>query len=990
MSFVRKFFSREKEPKTPSSATLDMTQSMIDFITNDTSPNDSFRSLQLGSNTSFSNLDDERRYKSDKCETEPDLPRKVKLNITSVFNTPKRGSIIDDLYEIVQEQVIDQVGGMLQTSRKPTVSPKLLKSVQQQDFDLYIARLRKVYEVYKKNNAIRARQKQREQVNNAANLIKCYETVPSQYFDEDFMFNFQYLVKDRSVLFKAQEDLSESLDLVDESLYHQITHRFEEFLEILLKLNNLESQIHNSVYSIRFFKNFNNELRQKLSSKVQGVLTLKRRKINIEKTLALIDLINVVKKTLPTLVHLIQKNNFDSAVKLVRTSEETYKTKLKSIKGLKNFNVNFTEARSTLEKLLTSEFENRCINYLSPLLSYGINKETDQTDPIQQKFLSIFGESSKEEGGVYDLSWTLDKISVNPEVEKNIVKIILEYIKIKDFPLTVYKGKLLELMKKFHKKFVTDVTECIDPKTNLKNMPFDLYLKAIVFYFETFQRFLTMHFNLNSRILSALVEFYSNNFVEKGAHNAAGYSYLPTLDTKSMKDLNETVQEFYLTLAMIFKYFNDRLAEVISLRNNENITLKQFGKLVKVFDHITNYFQNDLQLNEKLNAWIVSDKESIRKPLLKLTSSLSDKITISPTQNLFIQLQRDFINQYHKRQLEALKTSLEQEAWARAELSSDLLSSFKVFSQVHGSLENQAKSAEEEEDGNPQEQNLAEKKEGEFVIQNNEVHYNGKKYQITTSFILLLQNINDYVEIGSRFKYIGLDAISKAFETIKTYNSYSMQLVLEAGAITFGKVPRITAKVLGISSISLSLLADLIDPLYQNITKLDLKINQEWLNLEVAKVKHDVTIHINDISAKIRSILKSKLVEQSNELKKLNWGNVQEKITTPTKSTTNILTNTKQMYKQIQAFLLKEQLINIAKAILDDLKILMLPVYENINVENRIAAKRVKDELQHFNDELYQIPIMQEKAVNYSEFEDRIVALLEDKCNHYLEVTSLH
>lgn len=54
------------------------------------------------------------------------------------------------------------------------------------------------------------------------------------------------------------------------------------------------------------------------------------------------------------------------------------------------------------------------------------------------------------------------------------------------------------------------------------------------------------------------------------------------------------------------------------------------------------------------------------------------------------------------------------------------------------------------------------------------------------------------------------------------------------------------------------------------------------------------------------------------------------------------------------------------------------------------TTNRVKEELTHFNDELYQIPIFQEKAVNYSEFEDRIVALLEDKCNHYLEVTSLH
>ncbi len=93
MSFVfRKFFSRPQEPKTPNSAQLDMTQSMIDFITEDTSPNDSFRSVQptLNSSLSLSTLSERKHYKSDKCETEPDFPRKARLNITSVFNNPKR------------------------------------------------------------------------------------------------------------------------------------------------------------------------------------------------------------------------------------------------------------------------------------------------------------------------------------------------------------------------------------------------------------------------------------------------------------------------------------------------------------------------------------------------------------------------------------------------------------------------------------------------------------------------------------------------------------------------------------------------------------------------------------------------------------------------------------------------------------------------------------------------------------------------------------
>jgi len=46
------------------------------------------------------------------------------------------------------------------------------------------------------------------------------------------------------------------------------------------------------------------------------------------------------------------------------------------------------------------------------------------------------------------------------------------------------------------------------------------------------------------------------------------------------------------------------------------------------------------------------------------------------------------------------------------------------------------------------------------------------------------------------------------------------------------------------------------------------------------------------------------------------------------------------MCKQIQGYLLKDQLIGIMRGILDDFKTCMLPVYENINVESGISAKR--------------------------------------------------
>lgn len=40
------------------------------------------------------------------------------------------------------------------------------------------------------------------------NLMRCYDFVPNLYFDERFIFNFEYLTKDRSKVLNAQDDVS--------------------------------------------------------------------------------------------------------------------------------------------------------------------------------------------------------------------------------------------------------------------------------------------------------------------------------------------------------------------------------------------------------------------------------------------------------------------------------------------------------------------------------------------------------------------------------------------------------------------------------------------------------------------------------------------------------------------------------------------------------------------------------------------------------------
>jgi len=86
--------------------------------------------------------------------------------------------------------------------------------------------------------------------------------------------------------------------------------------------------------------------------------------------------------------------------------------------------------------------------------------------------------------------------------------------------------------------------------------------------------------------------------------------------------------------------------------------------------------------------------------------------------------------------------------------------------------------------------------------------------------------------------------------------------------------------------------------------------------------------------------MKNRLIEQCNELKKMSWGNAQEKVNIPTKYSAGILHNTRQIYKTIEDFLSRDQLVEIFNVIFTDIKDYYLPIFDNTNIESKLAAKR--------------------------------------------------
>jgi len=75
-------------------------------------------------------------------------------------------------------------------------------------------------------------------------------------------------------------------------------------------------------------------------------------------------------------------------------------------------------------------------------------------------------------------------------------------------------------------------------------------------------------------------------------------------------------------------------------------------------------------------------------------------------------------------------------------------------------------------------------------------------------------------------------------------------------------------------------------------------------------------------------------------LEQLEWHNKNEKISIPTLYSSQILSNTKQMYSTIQDYLQTEDIIKIFNVVLNDITLNFLGFFLNMKIESKIEATR--------------------------------------------------
>ena len=336
-----------------------------------------------------------RMVKNSRYSVEPssmDMSTKaLSIHTSSVFNNPSQShSLIQNLYEMLEEHIMGHFGDLISGQVDVPASPS---KISVEDFNGYIDNLKGYYNTYvKERSNSKDKYISQEDIDVTGNLLKCFSEVPAQYFDPKFHFSFPAFEQGHREFVQIQASLEDHSKVIDENLGLQISSKFTMILDAIRDITEQESKVNACIESIRSMKAINKSMKDINTAKILEVLKLQRKQMNIQKTLQILETINLIKKIVPTLKHLIQRGNFSYAINLLESSEQTFRQKLPSVKCIQVFDSNFHQARDSLQHLLTSEFERLSLEYLSKSLSYNKNAVVPQ-DLKLQRGLSICTQS---------------------------------------------------------------------------------------------------------------------------------------------------------------------------------------------------------------------------------------------------------------------------------------------------------------------------------------------------------------------------------------------------------------------------------------------------------------------------------------------------------------------------------------------------------------------------------------------------------------------
>lgn len=165
-------------------------------------------------------------------------------------------------------------------------------------------------------------------------------------------------------------------------------------------------------------------------------------------------------------------------------------------------------------------------------------------------------------------------------------------------------------------------------------MQFDLYVKFLLFYFEIYKRLISRLLNLHNQTLSTLLDYFEKNYLPEGEYDPRCHQGLMPLDKTNLRIISDTVEDFYSTIAMVVKFLNEKLSEMLHYFPVESMTIPQFYKLEAFISKVRKCFEEELKISTTVSSWLVTENQTLITAINRVKSTYMDKISIAPLMDL--------------------------------------------------------------------------------------------------------------------------------------------------------------------------------------------------------------------------------------------------------------------------------------------------------------------------------------------------------------------
>ncbi|PWN49045.1 hypothetical protein IE53DRAFT_380854 [Violaceomyces palustris] len=231
---------------------------------------------------------------------------------------------------------------------------------------------------------------------------------------------------------------------------------------------------------------------------------------------------------------------------------------------------------------------------------------------------------------------------------------------------------------------------------------------------------------------------------------------------------------------------------------------------------------------------------------------------------------KSFLASFHRARIERAAKAVEEETWALADVGSQIQEDVEaiVESAIKDSVRFVVHPVEEEGQGAKKQEDRSEAPLETAAAKTLEIE--GRSYFVVAASLDVLRLLADYLRVVINLPLLTTEAMGRAIEFLKQFNSRTCQVVLGAGAMRSAGLKNITAKHLALASQSLSIMISLT-PYVRETVRRHLNPKQAVMLTEFDKLRRDFQEHQYEIHAKLVAIMSDRLTVHCRTLNNVDW-----------------------------------------------------------------------------------------------------------------------